>query len=75
MVIKLTKMLYTKEQIKNIEEQLYLNDEERKILDLWLYNYSIIETSIKLNISTATVNRRRKQIKNKLEMLNNVEHK
>ncbi len=68
-------MLYTKEQIKNIEEQLYLNDEERKILDLWLYNYSIIETSIKLNISTATVNRRRKQIKNKLEMLNNVEHK
>ena len=68
-------MIDYNEQIKNIEEQLYLNDEERKILDLWLYNYSIIETSIKLNISTATVNRRRKQIKNKLEMLNNVEHK
>ena len=68
----MAKLNYTKEQIKKIEEQLYLNEEEIKILELWLYNYSVIETSFKLNISTSTVNRRRKQIKDKLNMLNSV---
>ena len=65
----MSKLIYTKNEIDFIKSQIYFNEEEIKVLDMWLLDKSIVETSIKLNISTATVSRRRKVIQSKINNL------
>ena len=65
----MSKLIYTKNEIDFIKSQIYFNEEEIKVLDMWLLDKSIVETSIELNISTATVSRRRKIIQSKINNL------
>jgi len=63
----MAKLFYTKSEVNDIKQKIYLTKEESQVLDMWLKESTIIETSIKLNISERTVNRRRKSILNKLK--------
>ena len=63
----MSKLSFTKKEIADIKSKIYLTKEEEQVLDLWLVEATIIETSIKLNISERSVNRRRKSIVNKIK--------
>lgn len=56
----MTKLNYTKEEVEYIKSKLYLTKDEEKILDMWLYNKSLLEMSFELCLSTATISRRKK---------------
>ena len=63
------KLLITREVYNKWIEDLFFTEEEVKVLDHWLKGDSIIETSLDLNLSTATVSRRRKSIKDKINLV------
>lgn len=67
----MSKLLYTKNEIEFFKSQIYFTDDEEKVLEMWLLDKSIVEMSMKLNTSTATISRRKKSIKNKIDNLNN----
>ena len=58
---------FTKTQYEYLKEELMLRDEYAKILELKIKGYSIVEISMALNISTATVSRRLQEIKKKIK--------
>ena len=60
---------FTKEEYEQIKEQLMLNEELSKILEMKIKNYSITKMSLELNMSVSSVNRRIKQLKNKIKKL------
>lgn len=66
----MSKLIYTKNEIDYIKSQVYFSEQELEVLELWLIDKSVVETSMELNISTATVSRRRKDIKTKIDKLN-----
>ena len=63
----MAKLSFTKKEVEDIKSQIYLTDEEDKVLELWLREATIVETSIKLNMSERTVCRKRKSIINKIK--------
>lgn len=63
----MAKLSFTKKEIENIKSQIYLTKEEEQVLEFWLKEATIIETSIKLNMSERTVCRRRKSITSKMK--------
>jgi DNA-binding CsgD family transcriptional regulator len=63
------KLTYTRQEVKEIEEKSYFTDEEKQILEYWLLDYSIVEMSDKMKLSTSTVSRRKKSILNKIKSL------
>lgn len=63
----MAKLSFTKKEIEIIKSKIFLNDEEEQVLDLWLRDASIVETSMKLNMSERTICRRRKSIINKIK--------
>ena len=62
----MAKLFFTKKEVENIKEKVYLTDEESQVLDMWLKEATIIESSIKLNLSERTISRRRKSILKKI---------
>lgn len=56
----------TKQEYQELKDKLMLNDELSKILEYKIKGYSIIQISMKLNISERTVNRRIKILKKKI---------
>lgn len=62
----MTKLYFTKQEIADIKSKIYLTDEEEQVLELWLKESSIVETSIKLCLSERTISRRRKSIIRKI---------
>lgn len=58
---------FTRKEIADIKSKIYLSEEEEKILDMRLLNYSITKMALELNISELTVSRRIKSIKNKIK--------
>ncbi len=58
---------FTRTEYDYLKQELMLNDELSEILELKIKGYSIVEISMKLNISTATVSRRLKEIKGKIK--------
>jgi len=58
---------FTKTEYEYLKEELMLNEEYAAILELKIKGYSIVEISMELNISTATVSRRLKTIINKIK--------
>lgn len=58
---------FTKDEIANIKSKIYLSEDEEKILDMRLLDYSIIKISIEMNMSVRTVNRYISKIKNKIK--------
>ena len=63
----MAKLLFTKAEISSIKEKIYLTKEESQVLEMWMQESTIVETSLKLNISERTVSRRRKSILNKIK--------
>lgn len=63
------KLNYTKEEVKFLQEKIYFTEEELKILEYWVLDYTIVKMADLLNISTRTVNRRKKRIRDKLKRL------
>ena len=57
---------FTKDEISYIRSKIYLSEEENEILEDRLYGLSIVEISLKRNISTAKVSRKIKSIYNKM---------
>lgn len=63
------KLTYTRQEVKEITEKSYFTDEEKQILEYWLLDYSIVEMSDKMRLSTSTISRRKKSILNKIKSL------
>lgn len=57
---------FTKEDYEYFKDKLMLNDEMSKILEMKIKGYSIVQMSMKLNISESTVSRRIKTLKKKI---------
>lgn len=62
----MSKLRYTIKEAENIKNLIYFTDDELQIFEMWLREKSIIEMSLKLNLSTATISRRKKSIKDKI---------
>ena len=57
---------FTKEEYEELKEKLMLNEELSTILEMKIKGCSIIEISMKLNLSERTVNRRINKLKKKI---------
>jgi DNA-binding NarL/FixJ family response regulator len=57
---------FTKEEYERLKEQLMLNDELSKILEMKIKGESIVAIALALNISESTVNRRVRKLKKKI---------
>jgi len=62
----MAKLSFTKKEIEDIKSKIYLTKEEEQVLEMWLRESTIVETSIKLNMSERTICRKRKSIINKI---------
>lgn len=62
----MAKLSFTKKEIEDIKSKIYLTKEEEQVLEMWLRESTIVETSIKLNMSERTTCRKRKSIINKI---------
>ena len=60
---------FTKNEYEMLKEKLMLNEELSQILEMKIKKYSIVQISMKLNLSERTVNRRIKEIKRKIRKL------
>ena len=60
---------FTKEEYEQLKEQLMLDDELAKILEMKIKNYSITKMSLELNMSISSINRRVKKLKKKIMRL------
>ena len=58
---------FTKDEYEILRDRLMLNDELATIFEMKIRGYSIVEMSMKLNMSESTIKRRVKEIRNKLE--------
>lgn len=60
------KLNFSKNEIANIKSKIYLSEDEEKILDMRLLNYSITKMAIEMNMSERTINRNIRKIKDKI---------
>lgn len=60
---------FTKEEYELLKEELMLDEELSKILEMKIKNYSITKMSFELNMSVSSVNRRIKKLKKKIMKL------
>lgn len=65
----MSKFDFTKDEYEMMRDKLMLNDELSTILKMKIQGCSIVEMSIKLNISEATVSRRISEIKKKIKKI------
>lgn len=65
----MTKLEFTKKEIADIKSKIYLSEDEEKILDMRLLNYSITKMAIEMNMSERTINRNIKKIKDKIRRI------
>lgn len=56
----------TKDEYESLKEKLMLNEELSRILELKIKGYSIVEISMKMNLSERTTHRRIKELKRKI---------
>ena len=63
----MTKFDFSKQEIADIKSKIYLSEDEEKILDMRLLNYSITQIAMEMNMSDRTVNRNIKKIKDKIK--------
>lgn len=60
---------FTKEEYEQLKEELMLDEELSKILEMKIKNYSITKMSFELNMSVSSVNRRIRKLKKKIMKL------
>ena len=63
----MTRFDFTKDEYETLRDKMMLNEELTQIFEMKIRGYSVIEMSMKLNMSESTVKRRVKEIKKKLE--------
>ena len=57
---------FTKEEFEEICNKAMLNDELTKIFEMKIKDYSITKIAFEMNMSERTVNRKIRQLKNKI---------
>lgn len=57
---------FTKEEFDEICKKAMLSDELKKIFEMKIKGYSIVQISLEVHLSVRTVNRRIKQLKRKI---------
>lgn len=63
------KLNYTKSEVKSMKEEIYFTDDELKVLEMWILDYSLIQMADKLTLSTRTISRRKESILNKINKM------
>lgn len=63
------KLNYTKSEVKSMKEEIYFTDDELKVLEMWILDYSLIQMADKLKLSTRTISRRKESILNKINKM------
>ena len=58
---------FTKKEVEDIKSKVYFTDEELKIFDMWLREYSIVQMALEMNMGTATITRRKSKILKKIK--------
>lgn len=61
--------LITKKEYEELKEQLMLNEELSKILEMKIKGYSIVKMSMEMNMSETSIKRRIKLLKKKITKL------
>ena len=61
--------LITKKEYEELKEQLMLNEELSKILEMKIKGYSIVKMSLEMNMSETSIKRRIKLLKKKITKL------
>ena len=57
---------FTRQEAETIKSKLYLTEDEEKVFEMKLLNYSITKMALELNVSERTVSRIIKRLKNKI---------
>ena len=63
------KLNYTKSEVKSMKEEIYFTDDELKVLEMWILDYSLVQMADKLTLSTRTISRRKESILNKINKM------
>lgn len=58
---------FTKKEVEDIKSKVYFTDEELKIFDMWLREYSIVQMALEMNMGTATITRKKSKILKKIK--------
>lgn len=58
----MSRLNFTKPEVNYIKSKIYLSEEDEKILDLWLLEWTTKEIAAELSMSTSTVFRRKEKI-------------
>ena len=57
---------FTRQEAETIRSKLYLTEDEEKVFEMKLLNYSITKIALELNVSERTASRIIKRLKNKI---------
>lgn len=57
---------FTRQEAETIKSKLYLTEDEEKVFEMKLLNYSITKIALELNVSERTASRIIKRLKNKI---------
>ena len=58
---------FTKKEVEDIKSKIYFDEEEEKVFEMTLLNYSIARIAIELKASEPTVSRIIRRVKNKIK--------
>ena len=58
---------FTRKEVEDIKSKVYFDEDEDKVLEMKLRNYSITRIALELKISETTVSRIIRRIKNKIK--------
>ena len=57
---------FTKQEYEDLKEKLMLDEEQSKILEMEIKNYSITKMAFEMNMSESSISRRIKKLKKKI---------
>lgn len=58
---------FTRKEVEDIKSKIYFDEDEEKVFEMKLHNYSITRIALELKASESTVSRIIKRIKNKIK--------
>lgn len=58
---------FTKKEVEDIKSKIYFDEEEEKVFEMKLLNYSIARIAFELKASESTVSRIIRRVKNKIK--------
>lgn len=63
------KLNYSKPEVKCFKEHIYFTEDELKVLEMWVLDYSLIQMADELTLSTRTISRRKQSILEKINKM------